>query len=125
MTKDRIVMVKRAKPKKVRLPDGRTFVARYKRATKQRAAPKGKRRQLGQRGRAFKSAFGKVVKLAKKVGKNKTFRKVARNVLQEVPGFIQGLSQKTKNKKIKALLDNDYTRTGLDLAAGYAIDKLK
>ena len=125
MAKDRIVMVKRAKPKKVRLPDGRTFVARYKRATKQRAAPKGKRRQLGQRGRAFKSAFGKVVKLAKKVGKNKTFRKVARNVLQEVPGFIQGLSQKTKNKKIKALLDNDYTRTGLDLAAGYAIDKLK
>ena len=31
MTKDRIVMVKRAKPKKVRLLDGRTFVARYKR----------------------------------------------------------------------------------------------
>ena len=119
MKKDRIVMVKHAKPKKVRLPDGRTFLARYKRATK------GKRRQQGQRGRGFKSAFGKVVKLAKKVGKNKTFRKVARNVLEEVPGFIQGLSQKTKNKKIKALLDNDYTRTGLDLAAGYAIDKLK
>ena len=94
MTKDRIVMVKRAKPKKVRLPDGRTFVARYKRATKQRAAPKGKRRQL----RGFKSAFGKVVKFAKKVGRNKTFRKIARNVLEEAPGIIQGLSQKTKNK---------------------------
>ena len=57
--KDRIVMIKRANPKRVTLPNGRTFVARYKRATcadlpanvrlerpfKRRAAPKGKRRQ--------------------------------------------------------------------------------
>ena len=52
-------MIKRANPKRVTLPNGRTFVARYKRATcadlpanvhlerpyKRRAAPKGKRRQ--------------------------------------------------------------------------------
>ena len=56
--RDRIVMVKRQTPKKVTLPNGRTFYARYKRAIrtdllayvvlerpyKQRAAPKGRRR---------------------------------------------------------------------------------
>ena len=52
-------MIKRERPKRVTLPDGRTFLARYRRATrddlppniefprvyKQRAAPKGKRRK--------------------------------------------------------------------------------
>ena len=57
--RNRIIMIKRATPKRVTLPDGRTFLARYKRATrddlppninlarvyKQRAAPKGRRRK--------------------------------------------------------------------------------
>ena len=57
--RNRIIMIKRERPKRVTLPDGRTFLARYKRATrydlppninlprvyKQRAAPKGKRRR--------------------------------------------------------------------------------
>ena len=52
-------MIKRERPKRVTLPDGRTFLARYRRATrddlppniefprvyKERAAPKGKRRK--------------------------------------------------------------------------------
>ena len=52
-------MIKRATPKRVTLPNGRTFLARYKRATKndlphnislariykERAAPKGRRRR--------------------------------------------------------------------------------
>ena len=52
-------MIKKAAPKRVTLPDGRTFLARYKRATrddptpnislarvyKQRTAPKGRRRK--------------------------------------------------------------------------------
>ena len=56
--RDRIVMVKRQTLKKVMLPNGRTFYARYKQAThadlpanrcleqpyKQRALPKGRRR---------------------------------------------------------------------------------
>ena len=57
--RNRIIMIKRATPKRVTLPDGRTFLARYKRATrddlppninlarvyKQRAAPKGRKRK--------------------------------------------------------------------------------
>ena len=58
-TQNRIIMVRHARPKVVRLSNGRTFTARFKRATrehlprnidfprvyKQRAARKGKRRQ--------------------------------------------------------------------------------
>ena len=57
--RDRIIMIKRATPKRVTLPNGRTFLARYRRATrddlppnvnlpriyKQRAAPKNRRRR--------------------------------------------------------------------------------
>ena len=57
--RNRIIMIKRERPKRVTLPDDRTFLARYRRATrddlppniefprvyKQRAAPKGKRRK--------------------------------------------------------------------------------
>ena len=57
--RDRIIMIKRATPKRVTLPGGRTFLARYRWATrdnlppnvnlpriyKERAAPKGKRRR--------------------------------------------------------------------------------
>ena len=57
--RNRIIMIKRARPKRVTLPNGRTFLARYKRATranlpanislpriyKERAAPKGRRRK--------------------------------------------------------------------------------
>ena len=57
--RNRIIMIKRRTPKRVTLPDSRTFLARYRRATrnelphnvnlirpyKDRAAPKGKRRR--------------------------------------------------------------------------------
>ena len=57
--RDRIIMIKRVQPKRVTLPNGRTFLARYRRATRddlpanislpriynERAAPKGRRRK--------------------------------------------------------------------------------
>ena len=66
-------MVKRQNPKGVTLPNGRTFYARYRRATRAelpanvhlnrpyrwRAAPRGQRRRVRQGGRGFKSAFKK------------------------------------------------------------------
>ena len=136
--RDRIVMVKRQTPKKVTLPNGRTFYARYKRATrtdlpanvrlkqpyKQKAAPKGRCCWARQGGRGFKSAFGKLKRFAKKVGSNKVFKNVAGAVLKEVPGAIGNLSKRVKNKKLKSILDSDITKTGIDLATGYALDKL-
>ena len=65
--RDRIIMVRLARPKHVTLPNGRSFKARFRRATcdelphnvnfprkyTQGAAPKGKRRR--QRGRVLKA----------------------------------------------------------------------
>ena len=78
-------MVKRQNPKRVTLPNDRTFYARYKRTTRaelpanvrlerpyrQRAAPRGRRRVRVQGGRGFKSAFRKVLNFAKKLVKIK------------------------------------------------------
>ena len=100
-------MVKQQTPKKVTLPNGSTFYARYKRATranllanvhleqpyKQRAVPKGRRCRVRQGRRGFKSAFGKLMRFAKKVGNNKAFKNVAGAVLKEVPDTIGNLSK--------------------------------
>ena len=124
--------------KKVTLPSGRTFYTRYKWAThadlpanvrleqlyKQRAAPKGRHHRVRQGGWGFKSVFGKLKRFAKKVGNNKVFKNVAGAVLKEVPGTIGNLSKRVKNKKLKSILDSDITKTGIDLATGYALDKL-
>ena len=131
-------MVKQQTPKKVTLPNSRTFYARYKWTTrsdlpanirlewpyKQKAVPKGRRRRVRQDGRGFKSAFGKLMRFAKKIGNDKAFENVVGTVLKEVPGAIGNLSKRAKNKKLKSILDSNITKTGIDLAAGYALDKL-
>ena len=81
--RNRIIMVKRQNPKRVTLPNGRTFYAKYKRTTRaelpvnvhlqrgyrQRAAPRGRRGRAvvrQQRGRGFKSILKKGFNFAKK-----------------------------------------------------------
>ena len=144
--RNRIIMVKRQNPKRVTLPNGRTFYAKYKRATRaelpanvhlqhayrQRAAPKRRRRRrraVGQHGRGFKSAFKNVFKkgfnIAKKVAKNKSVRNIAKAIISEAPTALEGLTKKVNNKTLRSILDNDITKTGVDLAAGYALDKLQ
>ena len=138
--RNRIIMVKRQIPKKVTLPNGRMFYAKYKRTTraelpanvhlqrpyKQRAAPRGRRRRRGgQRGRGFKSAIKKAFNFAKKAAKNKSVRNIGRALLNEVPTALDGLTKKVKNKKLRSIPENDITKTGIDLATGYALDKLQ
>ena len=132
-------MVKRQKPKRVTLPNGRTFLARYRRATrtelpanvlferpyKQRAAPKGRRRRVKQGGRGFKSAFKKAFNFAKKISKNKAVRNIGRAIISKAPGALEALSKKVKNKKLKAILNSDIAKMGVDLASGFALDKLQ
>ena len=68
--------------------------------------------------------FGKLKRFAKKAGNNKAFKNVAGTVLKEVPGAIGNLSKRVKNKKLKSILDSDITKTRIDLATRYALDKL-
>ena len=107
--RDRIIMIKRATPKRVTLPNGRTFLARYKRATrddlppnisfpriyKERAAPKGKRRKrrrvisyrerqravLRRRARAQRGrGLGSIFKKAYKLGKRALNSRLGRRI---------------------------------------------
>ena len=126
-------MVKRQNPKRVALPNSRTFLARYRRATrrelpanvrlerpyKQRAAP-----IVRQGGRGFKSAFKKAFNFVKKISKNKAVRNTGRAIISEAPAALEGLSKKVKNKKLKAILNSDIAKTSDDLATGFALDKL-
>ena len=139
--RNRIVMVKRANPKKVTLPNGRTFYVRYKRVTrdalpanvhlvrpyKQRAAPKGRRRRrgVGQRGRGFKSFSKKGLSFAKKAFNNKSVRNIAKALIGEAPVALEAAGRKVNNKKLKKIPNSDLAKTGVDLASGFALDKLQ
>ena len=109
-------------PKRVILPNGRTFVARYerikrrdlpaniqmKRTYKQRAAPRGRRRrrQRGQQGQG-------IVSVARKVIKNPAFRAIAKKGLEYAPGLYQNITKRIKNKKVKRFLNSDLALLGL------------
>ena len=139
--RNNIVMIKRENPKRVVLPNGRVFYAKYKRVDrdalppniqimrryKQRAAPKGKRRKRtrGQRGRGFKSFLKKAANFGKKAFKNKTVRGITRQLLQNAPDAFDLLGKKVNNKKLKKILNSDIAKTGVDLATGFALDKLQ
>ena len=52
-------------------------------------------------------------------------RNIAKALINEAPAALDGLSKKVKNKKLKKILDSDLTKTGVDLATGFALDKLQ
>ena len=132
-------MVKRQNPKRVTLPNGRTFYARYRCATcaelpanvrlnrlsRRRAASRGRRHRVRQGERGLKSAFKKAFNFAKKINKNKAVRNNGRAIISKAPGALEGLSKKVKNQKLKAILNSDIAKTGVDLATGFTLDKLQ
>ena len=145
-------MIKRARPKRVTLPDGRTFLARYRRATrddlppnidlprvyKQRAAPKGRRRRnryrerqraalrrRAQRGRGIGSFIKKSFRLGKRALNSRLGKRLARAAISEVPDVLEKLSEKVKNKRLKSILTSDLAKTGADYATGLALEKLE
>ena len=67
----------------------------------------------------------KVSILPKRELLNKSVRNIAKEIISELPTALEGLTKKVKNKKLKSILDNDITKTGVDLAVGYALDKLQ
>ena len=147
-------MIKRATPKRVTLPDDRTFLARYRRATredlppninlprvyKERAAPKGRRRRRlapyrerqraalrrrAQRGRGLGSTLKKAYKLGKKAFNSRLGKRITRAVVSEVPDVLENLGGKVKNKRLKKILTSDLAKTGADYATGLALEKLQ
>ena len=108
-------MVKLNIPKRVTLPNGRTFIARYKRIKRselppnivmrrtytQRAAPRGRRRR-----RRAQQGQG-IFDFVKKVAKNLLVRSIARKGLKYAPGVYYNLTKRFKNKTLKRILNSD------------------
>ena len=122
-------MVKLNVPKRVTLPNGRTFVARYKRIPRnelpdnivmrrnyaQRAAPRGRRRW--QRGRG-------IFDFVKKVAKNPLVRSIAKKDIEYAPGIFNNLTIRVKNKNLKRILNSDAAHLALNKAVKTANNHL-
>ena len=123
--KKNYVMKKLDVPKRVTLPNGRTFTARFRRATRTELpnnitmkrtyrnnfAKGARRRPTGRRRRRVQSGRG-LFSFIKKVAKNPILRNIARTGAQYLPGLYQGATNKIKNKNLKKILQSD-TASGL------------
>ena len=98
-------MVKLNVPKRVTLPNGRAFVAHYKRIRRgeltpnivmrrtytQRTALRGRRRRRAHQGQG-------IFDFVKKVARNLLVQQIAKKGLEYVPGVYQNLTKRVKNK---------------------------
>ena len=119
--KKNYAMVKLNVPKRVTLPNGRTFVARYKKIPRselpdnivmrrtyaQRATPRGRRRR--QRG-------GGIFDFVKKVARNPLVRSIAKKGIEYAPGIYNNLTKRVKNKTLKRILNSDAAHLSLNKA---------
>ena len=130
--KRKYAMVKLNVPKSVTLPNGRTFVARYKRIRRgelppniairitytQRAALRGRRRRPTQQGHG-------VFDFVKKVAGNPLVRPIAKKRLEYTPGVYQNLTKRVKNKTLKRILNSDAAHLALNKAIKTANNRLR
>ena len=125
-------MVKLNTPKRVTLPNGRTFVARYKRTSRgelppnivmrrtytQRGAPRGCRRRAGQQRQG-------IFDFVKKVERNPLVKLIARKGLEYVPGAYANLTKRVKNKTLKRILNSDLAHSMLNKTIRAARGRLR
>ena len=139
--RNRLIMVKRDVPKRVTLPNSLTFLARYKRKTrvhlpanihlarpyKERTAPKRKRRRLraapapaAQQGQETEGIFC----FAKKKAKSKVARNIGKMALEQLPGVVEKLSGKVKNKRLKKIIGSENVKNLVNYSTAYGLKKL-
>ena len=116
-------MLKLSVPKRVTLPNGRTFIARYKiikrskfppnivmrRTYTQRAAPRGRRHRRRQQGQG-------IFDFVKKVTRNPQVKSIAKKGLEYAPGIYHNLIKRVKNKTLKRTLNSDAAHLALKKA---------
>ena len=117
-------------PKRVTLPNGRTFVARYKRIPRgklspnivmrrtyaQRAAPRGRRHR--QRGRG-------ILDFVKKVARNPFVKSLAKKGIIYALGIYHNLTKRVKNKTLSRTLNSDAAHLALNKAIKTANNHLQ
>ena len=115
-------MMKLATPKRVSLPNGRTFVARYKRIKGSELPPNivmkrtyrdravvGRRRVRRQQGQG-------IFDFVRKVAKNPLLKTIAKKGLEYAPGIYHNLSKIVKNKTLKRILNSNAAHLALNKA---------
>ena len=127
-------MVKLNAPKRVTLQNGRTFVARYKRISRdqlppnivmrrtyrQRTVSRGCRRRV----RAVQQGQG-IFDFVKKVVGNSLVKSIARQGLKYAPGAYANLTKRVKNKTLKRILNSDLAHSMLNKAIRTANNHLR
>ena len=114
-SKKNYAMVKLNVPKRVTLPNGRTFIAWYKRIKRselppnivmrrtymQRAVPRGGRRRVrAQQGQG-------IFDFVKKVARNPIVKSIAKKGFEYAPRVYHNLTKRFKNKALKRILNSD------------------
>ena len=151
--RNRIIMIKRATPERVTLPDGRTFLARYKRATredlppninlprvyKERAAPKGRRRKRRRRLAPYRErqraalrrraqrgrGLGSVFKKAYRLGKRALNSRLGKRTSRAVVSEAPDVLEKLDGKVKNKRLKKILTSDLAKTGADYALEKLQ
>ena len=130
--KKNYAVVKLNVPKRVTLPNGRTFVARYERILRgelppdivmtrtyaQRAAPRGRRHRRRQQGPG-------IFDFVKKVARNPLVKSLAKKALEYAPGIYQNLTKRVKNKALNRILNSDAAHLALNKALKTANNRLQ
>ena len=114
LSQKNIVMIKKARPEKVMLPNGRTFIARYEivkyvdlsanvhlKSYPLRAVPKGKQRRRRRVNQQRGPGLGSFLRLAKNAVKNPLVKKLGRGAMSRLPSLYSKGTSKIKNKKLK------------------------
>ena len=122
-------MVKLNVPKRVTLPNGRTFTAWYKRIKRlspnlvmrriysQRAAPRGRRHRKRQQGHG-------IFDFVKNVARNPLVKSIAKKGLEYASGVYHNLTKRVKNKTLKRILNSDAAHLALNKAIKTANNRL-
>ena len=130
--KKNYAMVKLNTPKRVTLPNVKTFVECYKRISRgklppnivmrrtytQRGAPRGRRRKAAQQRQG-------IFDFTKKVARNPLVRSIARKGLEYVPGSYTNLTKKVENKTLKRILNSDLAHSKLNKTIRAARGRLR
>ena len=122
-------MEKLAIPKRVILPNGRTFVARYKRIKRSELPPNiVMRRTYRDRaavGRRVRHQQGQgIFNFVRKVAKNPLVKTIAKKGLEYVPGIYHNLLKRVKNETLKRILNSDAAHLALNRALKTANNSL-
>ena len=100
MKEKNYAMVKLATPKRVALPNGRTFIAQYKRIKRSELPP-----HIVMRRTSVRSPQ-----------KNPSVRSIAKKGLEYAPGVYHNLTKRVKNKTLKRILNSDVAHLVLNKA---------